>query len=290
MDPIARTALLTAAERARESRRPDRLFEDPLAELLAGEQGAALADAMPEASRNRIMAIRTRFFDDWLAEVTNQGVHQIVLVAAGMDSRAFRLDWPAGTRLWELDRPELLAAKRELLDKANSRPSCERTEVRVDLTNEGWPARLQRAGFQTELPSAWLAEGLLVYLRAASAERLLRQIAESAAPGSRLGTDFVSKSFLRSPWMQSYLHWLAEQGAPWRFGSDRPEDFLAACGWRATAVRQPGEEGVGAGLLPWPVVPRQVPDIPRSFLVTADRLTTVVRQDQPGTNASPRIT
>jgi hypothetical protein len=83
-------------------------------------------------------------------------------------------------------------------------------------------------------------------------------------------TDFVSDSFLRSPWMQSYLHWLSDQGAPWRFGTDQPEDVLAASGWHVTVVRQPGEQGVG-GLLPWPVVPRQVPDTPHSFLVLADR-------------------
>ena len=272
MDPIARTALLTAADRARESRRPDRLFDDPLAEVLAGEQGGAFLDAVPrEASTNRVMAIRTRFFDDWLGDVTRQGIRQVVLVAAGMDTRAFRLTWPAGTRLWELDRPELLAAKRKLLDGAGAQPSCQRDEVGVDLASDAWPEQLRQAGFQPNLRSVWLAEGLLVYLGATPAERLLRQIAQSASAGSRLGTDFVSESFLRSPWMQSYLRWLGEQGAPWRFGTDRPEDLLAASGWRVTAVRQPGEDGVGADLLPWPVVPREVPDIPRSFLVTADR-------------------
>ena len=85
-------------------------------------------------------------------------------------------------------------------------------------------------------------------------------------------TDFVSDRASReSLWMQSYLHWLSDQGAPWHFGTDQPEDVLAASGWHVTVVRQPGEQGVGAGLLPWPVVPRQVPDIPHSFLVLADR-------------------
>jgi methyltransferase (TIGR00027 family) len=232
----------------------------------------ALLDAVPrEASTSRVMAIRTWFFDDWLGEVNRQGVRQVVLVAAGMDTRAFRLMWPTDVSLWELDRPELLAAKRALLNGAGARPSCERHEVAVDLAGDAWPEQLRQAGFQPELPSAWLTESLLVYLGAALAERLLRQIAQSASVGSRLGADFVSDSFLRSPWMQSYLHWLSEQGARWRFGTDQPEDVLAACGWRVTAVRQPGEHGVGAGLLPWPVMPREVPDIPRSFLVTADR-------------------
>jgi O-methyltransferase involved in polyketide biosynthesis len=141
----------------------------------------------------------------------------------------------------------------------------------VDLAAGTWPRQLLDAGFPPEVPSVWLVEGLLVYLGADSATRLLGQVAGSASPESRLGVDFISESFLRSPWMSSYLAWLAEQGAAWRFGTDRPEDVLAASGWLATAVRQPGEEGVGAGLLPWPVMPGEVPNLPRSFLVTAER-------------------
>ena len=109
---------------------------------------------MPEASRNRVKAIRTRFFDDWLGEVGSQGIRQVVLVGAGMDTRAFRHAWPAGIRLWELDRPELLATKRQLLDGAEARPSCERTELGVGLTNDGWPEQLEQAGFHPGQPSA----------------------------------------------------------------------------------------------------------------------------------------
>lgn len=273
MDPIARTALLTAADRARESRRPDHLFEDPLAAILAGEDGFALQDSMPQGGAgSRIIAIRTRFFDDWMEEVTLQGTRQVVIPAAGMDTRAFRLHWPAGTVLWELDRPELLQAKRRLLDRAGAHAACDRREVAVDLGRAGWPDQLQAAGFRAGAPSAWLLEGFLVYLDAAEAERLVRRIAEQACPGSRLGADFVSDGFLRNQWMQPYLRWLADQGAPWHFGTDRPEDVLTTWGWREVAVCQPGEEGgVGAGLLPWPVLAREVPDIPRSFLVTAER-------------------
>ena len=156
------------------------------------------------------------------------------------------------------------------------------------LTSSTWPSRSwyvsaascrrsarstasRVAGFQPEEPSAWQTEGLLAYLDRLQVGRLLSQMAACAATDSCLGADFISESFLHSEWMQSYLRWLDEQRAPWRFGTDRPEDVLAATGWRAVAVRQPGEEGVGAGLLPWPVLPRDVPGIPRSFLVTAVR-------------------
>lgn len=160
MDSIARTALLTAADRARERRRPDRLLDDALAHVLAGQEGAALLDAAPgEATTSRVMAIRTRFFDDWLGDVVGQGVRQVVLVAAGMDTRAFRLTWPHGTRLWELDRPELLAAKRELLEGAGARPVCERAEVAVDLGSDPWPEQVRQAGYRADLPSGVAGRG-----------------------------------------------------------------------------------------------------------------------------------
>lgn len=226
---------------------------------------------MPSDAASRVMAIRTRFFDDWVLGAVSHGVTQVVIVAAGMDTRAFRLAWPPATVLWELDRPELLRLKRGLLTAARAQALCDRREVAVDLSAEGWREELREAGFRPELPSAWLIEGLLVYLDVGQVTRLLGQVAHAASPESWLGVDFVSESFLRSPWMQSYLQWLADQGAPWRFGTDRPEDVLAGAGWHATAVTQPGEEGAGAGLLPWPVMPREVPNLPRSFLVTATR-------------------
>src|SRR5215831_9736049 len=137
-DPISRTARLTAAARARESRRPDRLFDDPLAEALAGSEGFAFMERFESAARpaasvpagndNPYIAIRSRFFDDFLTgAVASEGApRQIVLVAAGLDTRAFRLEWPAGTKLYELDRPELLEAKQEILDRARATPRCPR--------------------------------------------------------------------------------------------------------------------------------------------------------------------
>lgn len=269
MDAIGRTALLTAAERARESGRSDRLFDDPLATVLAGEEGAALLESAPPGSTSRVMSIRTRFFDDWVLGLAGRNVRQVVVVAAGMDTRAFRLAWPPATILWELDRPDLLGIKQDLLRGAGAEAACDRRQVAVDLGADSWPDALSEAGFRPHLPSAWLVEGLLVYLGSEQVTHLLGQIADLASGQGRLGVDFVSESFLRSPWMRSYLEWLAAQEAPWRFGTDRPEDVLAASGWHATAVTQPGEEGAGAGLLPWPVMPREVPNIPRSFLVTA---------------------
>jgi len=272
VDAIAGTALWTAAARARESARPDRLFDDPLAEALAGEEGFLQLDAEPEEAQcNPWLPIRTRFFDDWLEQVTmRHGLRQVVLVAAGMDTRAFRLAWPAGVTLWEFDRPALLQRKEGILTAARATPACDRRTLGVDLAQDDWPARLRAAGFDATAPSAWLAEGFFHYLDAAAVERILATLATVAAPGSQLGVDFLACDLLTSPWMAGYLHLLERRGAPWRFGTNEPEALLARHGWQAL-VRQPGEEGANFGRWPWPVTPRDLPGFPRCFLVTARR-------------------
>lgn len=272
LDRVAQTSRWTAAARARESARPDRLFEDPLAGALAGPEGFALLDAEPTgASASPHIAIRTRVFDDWLLDVTRPGgPHQVVLLGAGMDTRAFRLPWTPGTSLWELDRPDLLALKSEILDRAGAQPRCDRRLVGVDLASSAWPERLVASGFDPAQPSAWLVEGFFAYLDEPVVEQVLATISSLAAPGSYLGTDFISEDFLSHPWMASYLRDLERRGTPWRFGTNQPEALLARHGWRAIA-RQPGEEGASFGRWPWPVAPREVPGFPRSFLVTASR-------------------
>src|SRR5438128_3618200 len=104
---VAATARITASIRARETARPDGLFRDPLAEVLAGHEAMAAMQAMPELVRQRssmYTVIRTRVFDDWLVTTLGHGVAQVVLLGAGFDTRAFRLDWPPGVRVWELDQ------------------------------------------------------------------------------------------------------------------------------------------------------------------------------------------
>jgi GrpB-like predicted nucleotidyltransferase (UPF0157 family) len=189
------------------------------------------------------------------------------LLAAGLDSRAFRLAWPPETAVWEVDQPDLLALKAQRLG-ADAQPRCGRETVAADLTQADWPERLTAAGLDPTLPSAWLAEGFFEYLDAVAVERVLAALSKLAARGSRLGTDFVSEDFLAHPWMGDYLRALAERGMPWRFGTNTPETLLARHGWQAD-VRQPGEAGADFGRWPWPVAPRETPGLPRSFLVTA---------------------
>jgi methyltransferase (TIGR00027 family) len=139
----------------------------------------------------------------------------------------------------------------------------------ADLASN-WVNPLRAAGFDPAVPAVWLVEGLLSYLVEDEVRAILRTAAEHSAPGSWLLVDTVSGSLLTSPWLREYLDVLAAAGVPWRFGTDTPEQLLAGCGWRADRVVQPGEPGADLRPLPYPVPPRQVPGVPRSFLVTAE--------------------
>jgi methyltransferase (TIGR00027 family) len=273
MDGIALTARWTAASRARESARPDRLFDDALAATLAGDEGFALLDRTPRQARdNPYLPLRTRYFDDWLVRVTGElGLRQVVVVAAGMDTRAFRLPLPDGVRLWELDRPELLALKGTLLEAAGAEPRCERRTVAVDLAAPGWPDRLRDVGFAAGSPAAWVIEGLLQYLDEAAVDAVLARAAAAAAPGSHLALDVLSADYLVHPWMREYLASLKVSGRPWRFGTNEPEALLERHGWRVERVAEPGHDGANFGRWPWPVAPRAVPGLPRGFFATATR-------------------
>jgi methyltransferase (TIGR00027 family) len=258
LDPVAQTSRLTAALRARESARPDRLFDDPFAARLAGPTGTRL---LAEFGDNSTIAVRTRFFDDAL---TATGLSQIVIVAAGMDSRAYRLGFPAGTTVFELDRPEVLHLKEELIAPS---ATCRRVPVGVDLAGE-WPAPLLDAGFDASRPTCWLAEGLMQYLTEPDVRRLIEHITALAAPGSQLLVDFVGQSLLDSPMMQPMLKQFAEHGMTWHYGTDRPEEVLA--GWRTdvTLISTVGNE---LNRWPYPAVPRDTPGVGQGYFVRASR-------------------
>jgi methyltransferase (TIGR00027 family) len=210
MDPVGMTSRWVAAARARESQRPDRLFDDPLAAALAGPEGFAWLDdmerAQPWGQPELYVVVRTRFFDDFLLHASwEAGTRQVVLLAAGMDARAFRLAWPPGTRLYELDQPEVIDAKDAVTSSVGAYPTCERWVIGVDLERPFWPEALLSAEYEAQEPSVWLAEGLLFYLTEAAARRLLRSASVLAAPRSRLGADLVNRALLTSPVMWPLL-------------------------------------------------------------------------------------
>jgi methyltransferase (TIGR00027 family) len=183
-----------ARVRAEESGRPDRLFSDPYARAFVAAARGALPDRGVAGSGDAMTAVlhaavvRTRFYDDYLLDACVSGCRQVVLIAAGLDSRAFRLPWPAGVHLLEIDLPEVLAFKEQVLTGAGAVSRCRRIPVAVDLRTD-WPLQLIEAGFTPLEPTAWLLEGLLVYLTADETANLLAAVTAQSAQGSRLACE-----------------------------------------------------------------------------------------------------
>ncbi|MEX2984491.1 class I SAM-dependent methyltransferase [Streptomyces sp. C36] len=229
LDPVAKTALLTAAMRARESARADALFHDPLAAKLAGPSAMALLETVGDVAA---IPVRTRFFDEAIGgAVGHGGPRQLVIVAAGMDTRAYRLGLPDDVTVYELDRPELLDRKEQLA--AGVAPACRRVAVGVDLAAAGWEEALAGAGFRADLPTCWLVEGLTQYLREPDVHTLFERISALSAPGSHLLTDFVSARLLAAPEARPMLERMEEWGSAWHYGADDPGALLSERGWKA---------------------------------------------------------
>jgi methyltransferase (TIGR00027 family) len=260
LDQVALTGRLTAALRAQESARPDRLFTDPHASALAGEEGRRL---MAEFGENSAISVRTKWLDDKLARLRPA---QVVIVAAGMDSRAWRLDVLSDALVYELDRPEVLDLKESLIDAA---PVGPRRPVGVDLAGD-WPPALLAAGFDPSAPTVWTVEGLTQYLHAEDVFRLLDGITALSADGSQLLMDLVGQSMLDSEAMRPMLARFESMDMTWRFGTDEPEQLLGARGW-SCEVSLFGSVGNDYGRWAYPEVPRGTPGVGQGYLVHARR-------------------
>lgn len=244
------TALGVAAGRAMETRREGALVSDPYAEAFV--EAAAppvpmptrLEDAddreIPWRSMADYMGVRSRYFDDFFAAANLAGIGQVVLLAAGLDARAYRLEWPDGTTVYELDAPKVLSFKDDVLTAANAQPRADRRVVAVDLREE-WPVPLQERGFDRSTPSAWLAEGLLPFLPNAAKERLCRFVTDLSAPGSRFEVEHIDD-------VRAMMQEESTQRARDLFGVDieslwpddgefDPAAWLADHGWDVEAVR-----------------------------------------------------
>jgi methyltransferase (TIGR00027 family) len=204
-ESVGATALSVAAARAVETASDDPLIRDQFAYLLvstAGQPWARLASSLEwigdddhgrRAHRLAIdyQAVRTHYFDTYFAGAVAAGVRQVVILAAGLDSRAFRLEWPAGTTVYEIDQPQVVAYKTTTLESAGAAPTAERRTVQVDLRDD-WATALTSAGFDPSQPTAWLAEGLLPYLPAEAQDRLFEILTGLSAPGSRVAVEAFS--------------------------------------------------------------------------------------------------
>jgi methyltransferase (TIGR00027 family) len=227
MDGVGRTGLIPAAVRALEHKRPDRLFADPYAAHFTGPTGFALLSELDELYRAQditwiidYFAVRIRYYDDMLARAMRNGIRQVVLPAVGMDCRGYRLDWPADTRVFEIDRAEILRAKQETLDAIDARPRCLRRTVPADLTGS-WEEPLLSADYDPRQPSVWVFEGLLCYLPEHQVHQLLGRIHDVCAPGSMLGSDVHNEADLNTGY-RSVLEWFSRMGAPFRSASADP--------------------------------------------------------------------
>jgi methyltransferase (TIGR00027 family) len=198
-ESVGATATMAAAARAAATRRSDRLIDDPLAEVLVRAVGIDFFTGLASGARGfddvgtgwitDLFAVRARYFDDFIACAWRAGIRQVVNVGAGLDTRGYRLTWPAHCTLYEVDRPEVLWFKASTLTAVGVAPVVRVRTVGIDL-REDWPTALQANGFDAAQPTAWLAEGLLIgYLPAAAQDRLLDDITDLSATGSRLVAD-----------------------------------------------------------------------------------------------------
>ena len=205
---VGMTAVMVAAARAAETARQDRLINDPFAEVLVAGAGTGVWEEMlDESVAARLAAIdaeaaamfeqmrtyqgvRTHFFDDFFEAAAAAGIRQIVILASGLDSRAYRIEWPAGTVVYEIDQPKVLEYKSATLAAHGAQPSAVRREVPIDLRFD-WPTALREEGFDPTQPTAWLAEGLLMYLPADAQDRLFGLLTDLSAPGSRIAVETV---------------------------------------------------------------------------------------------------
>ncbi|MGV0782125.1 SAM-dependent methyltransferase [Mycolicibacterium sp. XJ775] len=265
---VGATATMVAAARAMASAEPDPLINDPYAadlvravgvefftKLVDGEidLDGELADGA--ALMTGVMAVRTKFFDDFFtaavggnsAAAGDAGIRQAVILASGLDSRAYRLPWPDGTVVYEIDQPAVIGAKSATMAQIGATPTADRRTVAVDLRDD-WPAALRAAGFDPTAPSAWSAEGLLAYLPPDAQDRLFDNITALSAPRSRLATEYHLPGMavdlrergqvLSEQWRQ---HGLDLDLANLWYDGERNSvvDYLTDRGWSVTARRRP---------------------------------------------------
>ncbi|MDT7735882.1 MAG: hypothetical protein QOE12_3056 [Mycobacterium sp.] len=203
---VGATATMVAAGRAMATRDARALINDPFAEPLVRAVGldffVKMIDGdldlglLPNSSPERMQAIsdgmglRTKYFDDYLLAAVASGVRQVVILASGLDARAYRLGWPADTVMYEIDQPQVIEFKTRTLADLGAEPTATRRTVAIDLRGD-WPAALRAAGLDAGAPTAWLAEGLLIYLPPEAQDRLFDNITALSAPGSTVATEYV---------------------------------------------------------------------------------------------------
>ena len=217
-ESVGATALGVAAARAAETDSAHPLIRDPFARIFLDAVGegmwsmfdssalpAEVADVDPDLPARMtalvdFFATRTAFIDDFFRAAADAGVRQVVILAAGLDTRAWRLPWPDGTTVYELDQPKVLEFKSATLGQHGATPASHRIDVPVDLRQD-WPAALRRAGFDPRTPTAWSAEGLLRYLPSRAQDLLFERIQALSCVGSRVVVNVPGSAALDPEWL-----------------------------------------------------------------------------------------
>jgi methyltransferase (TIGR00027 family) len=268
-ESVGSTALGVAAARAAETDSENPLIQDPFARAFLDAAGpgmwsltsdpelsAALTDLVPDLGAHTqvmvdFMAVRTKWFDELFLDAVASGIRQVVILASGLDSRSWRLPWPDGTTVYELDQAKVLEFKSSTLHNHGAQPAANLVSVAVDLRQD-WPTALQQAGFDAAAPTMWSAEGLLRYLPAAAQDLLFERIDSLSAPGSRLATNGPSKNAV-NPDLLASQHEQSKRlrvAAAQVLGTEIPNveelwypqerteivDWLSAHGWEASAI------------------------------------------------------
>ena len=254
---VGATATLVAAARALATRQGDPLVNDPFAETLVRAVGIGaftraldgqddIADTDGARLLIDVVAVRTRFFDRFLLDAGAAGLRQAVILASGLDSRAYRLPWPAGTTVFEIDQAGVIAFKSRVLAAHGASPAAECRTVGVDLRDD-WATALRAHGFDTGAPTAWIAEGLLIYLPPEAQDRLFDTITALSAPGSRIATEYhpdggsgiaERASAMSAQWAESGLD--LNLGDLFYDGRRQSVvDYLEQLGWEVSARPRP---------------------------------------------------
>ncbi|MFI6762819.1 SAM-dependent methyltransferase [Micromonospora sp. NPDC050417] len=233
---VRETSFITAVIRGRECNRPDAYLRDNHAVLLSTPRSCAMADeALAAGGTIGSVIVRGRFGDVALTEAVAAGVSQVVCLAAGSDTRVWRLGLRATTRYFEIDLPGHLEAKEKLLEPVAGRLACRRVPLDADLRHGAWPHLLRAAGHASHEPTVWIIEGLLPYLPTEDVAGLLATVREMSAPGSVLLIDAPHGDFYRDPANEAFLAFMTARGSAFQLGFDDFGGFLGEQGWRAEA-------------------------------------------------------
>ena len=251
---VGMTATMVAAQRVLANR--EGLIDDPFAEPFVRAVGldfftkaldgeVELEDLDPRFSMQRAaegMAVRTRHFDRLFTDAAAAGVRQAVILAAGLDARAYRLPWLDGTVVYEVDQPEVIDFKSRTLADLGAQPTADRRTVAIDL-REDWPNALRDSGFDTSQPTAWIAEGLLIYLPPEAQDLLFDRINELSAPGSRVATEHIpdvsmfsdERSQVIADRLKTYGHDIEMGDLIYHGERNDVIDYLTGHGWDVSA-------------------------------------------------------